>query len=57
MFTLVVTHDFGIYKRGDRITQPAEIERIRESENHANVVQVPFPDMPATTAGADSATS
>lgn len=46
MLALVVTHDFGPYKRGDQITDAAAVERIRESENHANVVAVNLPDEP-----------
>ena len=46
MLVLVVTPDFAQYKRGDQITDAAEIARVRESENHANVVAVSRPDEP-----------
>lgn len=46
MFALVVVHDFGSHKRGDQITDPVIIAKLRESENHANVVAVNLPDVP-----------
>ena len=44
MLALTVVHDFGPYKRGDQITTPEDIAKIKDSENHANVVQVDLPD-------------
>jgi hypothetical protein len=46
MLALTVVHDFGPYTRGDKITDPALIAEIKDSENHANVVQVDVPDAP-----------
>lgn len=58
MLTLVVTHNFAQYQRGDQIRDPAEIARIRESENHANVVATDLPEpVPADAAAALPATS
>lgn len=48
MLALTVIHDFGPYKRGDQITVAKDIEDIKESENHANVVQVNLPDAPSS---------
>jgi len=48
MLGLIVVHDFGPYKRGDQITVAKDIEDIKESENHANVVQVSLPDPPSS---------
>jgi hypothetical protein len=36
--TLVVRNHFGKYKRGDRITDSAEIAKILAGKNHGNVV-------------------
>ncbi len=33
-FHLVVVHDFGTYKRGDRITDPAEVEAVHSENEH-----------------------
>lgn len=44
MLALTVVHGFGPYKRGDQITDPALIAETKDSENHANVVQVNIDD-------------
>lgn len=53
---LVVTRQFGPYKVGDRITDAATIDKVRASDNHANVVaanhadpEPPAPPVPANT--------
>lgn len=40
-FNLVVIHAFGAYRRGDSITDAAEIERVLKSENANSVNRVP----------------
>jgi hypothetical protein len=37
---LIVTNDFGDYKRGDQITDAALVDEIRASHNASNVVPV-----------------
>lgn len=37
---LIVIHAFGAYRRGDEITDAAEIERVLASENAKDVVKV-----------------
>lgn len=39
-FHLVVIHAFGTYRRGDMITDAAEIERVLAGENAASVNRV-----------------
>jgi len=45
MLALVVTNDFAGYKRGDQITDPAQIAKIREAGQDANVVPIQVPDI------------
>lgn len=44
MLVLTVTNDFADYKRGDQITDPAQIAAVREAGQEANVVPVHLPD-------------
>jgi len=41
---LIVTNDFGDYKRGDRITDQKVIDEIRAAQNASNVVPVVVAD-------------
>jgi hypothetical protein len=41
---LIVTNDFGDYKRGDRITDQKVIDEIRAGQNASNVVPVVVAD-------------
>ena len=43
---LVVTNDFADFKRGDQITDPAQIAKLIESGNVSNVVPVNLPEEP-----------
>ena len=48
---LIVTNDFADFKRGDKITDPAQIADIEQGGNQSNVVGVHVPDvMPEPTA-------
>jgi hypothetical protein len=40
MFELTVIQDFGTYRRGDAITDPATVAKILDSEQASNVVKV-----------------
>jgi len=40
MFALTVVYPFGNYKRGDKITDPEEMQKIFDSENAPKVVRV-----------------
>jgi len=46
MQALVVNHAFGTYRRGDRITDPTQIQAAL-AEHPESVVQVTVPDAPA----------
>jgi len=50
MLALTVVHDFGSYKRGDQITDAEDMAKVRDSENHANVVLTNVPDAPGAQA-------
>lgn len=52
-FHLTVTQDFGPYKRGDHIDDPAKVAEIQNSENHVRTVQVWENDNPPAPAQAD----
>lgn len=39
-FHLVVVHEFGAYKRGDKITSEGEVLRILDSSLAPNVVKI-----------------
>lgn len=52
---LVVTNPFGDHARGDRITDAATVEAVRESHNAANVVAVTAPDEPVADPAAPAA--
>lgn len=41
---LVVTNDFGDFKRGDQITDLNDVAKVRASHNASNVVPVTVPD-------------
>jgi len=43
---LVVTQPFADYAKGDRITDPATVQRLLD-EHHTRVVKVADPDAPA----------
>lgn len=47
---LTVTRQFGTHNKGDRITDPKQVEAIRQSSNHANVVAVTVPEQPVPPA-------
>ena len=47
MLALIVTADFGDYRRGDQITDPEIVAALRDSTNAGNVVPVVLPDPPA----------
>lgn len=55
MLALVVTSPFAEYQRGDQITDPARIAKIREAGQDANTVPIEVPDiLPEQKAGADA---
>jgi hypothetical protein len=45
-YHLIVVHPFGIYARGDRITDEAEMQRVLASHNHPSVNKIAAPDAP-----------
>jgi hypothetical protein len=47
---LIVTEQFGEYRRGDQITNAKEIAAVLASENAASVNKVQIPDPPADPA-------
>lgn len=58
--TLVVRNHFGKYKRGDRITDATEIEKILKGSNHGNVVAAktrPLSASPSSPAPTDKPAS
>lgn len=55
MLALVVTSPFAEYQRGDQITDPARIAKIREAGQDANTVPIEVPDIvPEQQAGSQS---
>jgi hypothetical protein len=44
MRALVVTHAFADFKVGDQITDPTQIDELKESHSASNFVQVDLPE-------------
>ena len=44
---LTVVSDFGPYRRGDQITDPAKIKEVLDSEQSPRVVKMQLPDKPS----------
>lgn len=45
-YHLTVVHEFGNYNKGQRITDPAEVDIVLAGHNHTHVVKTAAPDEP-----------